>query len=296
MTNISQSAIDALRKMNFSTPYGFGDRYRCVSSLDSDEAAKHILTEICKNPHKYLPDELFGPTLKDTLEMVSKIKKANTERDEAKAELVQQEEEFNEASFQWVAALHEEVTAKLDAEKRATIAELQEDSLRHAVAHLQEQLNVAIQEKEATVKLLNSPKNEEEWSKRYETAIELLKKDLVQALDQRDIARKTQVDIEKDFAKLRRDYQCMLNQRNDIIKLSDSDTALLIKERDEQKRLADKMRIELAHLRTLQSQWSDNLDRKCKLAAFEREEALIEGMQKLMDEHSESIHAFGRSK
>lgn len=214
--------VEELCKMRFSTPYGNGETHQCLNTLETHHAAQRILKEIAKDPRKYLPDELFGPSLRDTLDMVAKIKaakketeavkeqltaetrkrhedhieykkeieKANhevvlqgmmassaeekatqlktclvnatkavsdlcREREEDKkkierlrAELDKREAEYNESELLWMTGLHEEVTAKLNAEDRANAAEVQAaglqveiDSLRCEEVELCESLN-----------------------------------------------------------------------------------------------------------------------------------------------------------
>jgi len=187
------------------------------------------------------------------------------ETEALKAELDKQDAEWREAEFEWIKALHEEVTAKLNAEDRANAAEVQ-------VAGLQVEYQGLVQDEVDLCDRLNKVCDEfnldvpDCYSDAFRKAlleartsslllmnrnrqIDVLNEMINNARIDNDQLRTELRHAEKSLADLQRDYRCVVNQRNDIMQISDDDCVKLIKERDEQKRLADKMRPELASLR-----------------------------------------------
>ncbi len=335
--------------------------------------AVHILDAIKADPYKYLPGELFGPTLKDTLETVAKIKAYKKEISDLKAELDKKESEFNESELLWITGLHEEVTAKLNAEDRANAAEVQAAGLQVEINGLRldeeelcGRLNAVCDEfgldvpdcySDAFRKALKvfsggvgTPQDLRDEQKAHDMTAQLLENariDNDQLRTELRHAEERYTAAEKELESLSNDYRCMKNHRDELVKSSGDDAVKLMKERDEAKqelsnfagnvmraveegcgglwfvtndkllkeltnivrelktrrddaiRIADKMRPELAHLRTVVREhergvefYRDEID--CKEAAFAREEELINGMYALINQHSERCREFGR--
>ena len=219
--------VEALCKMTFFA-YGFGPYY-CFNTLETHHAAKKILDEIIKDPHKYLPDECFGPSLKDTLEMVANIKAKQKEIDSLQAELDRQDSEFDEVQFEWIKALHEEVTQRLEAEDQVKRHET-------SIELLKKDLNAALDSRD-------------EYRKKYERAddysVEIMRRLCTAAgVDWHSLLREEPSieDMEQAIKdEIERERKYTGNAEVEIVKLR--------KERDEAVRIADKMRPELAHLR-----------------------------------------------
>jgi len=351
----------------------------CPSLLIADILIEHegsgkafigtkILEAIQADPHKFLPEEVFGPSLKDILETVAKIKGLEKENEKLKKQLAEQEEEFNQATIMWMEAVHDERTELLNALDRANSAEVQ-------AAGLQVEIDAMHQDQDNLLVGLNAVCDEfcidvqESYADGFRTALGTLLKQRNNRISERGDEEKAHAQTaqllvnaridnnqlrtelrhaegrytvaEKELESLNNDYRCMKNQRDDIMKISDDDAVKLMKERDAAKvelseyankviraveggfgglwfvtsdkllnsltlnirelktqrdeavRVADKMRPELAHLRNVVGTEDKNL-REIKEAAFAREEALIDGMHKLMEEHTESIHRFAR--
>jgi len=219
--------------------------------------ATKILEAIRADPHKYLPEELFGPSLKDILETVAKIKGLEKENEKLKKQLAEQEEEFNQATIMWMEAVHDERTELLNALDRANSAEVQAaglqveiDGLHHDEVEFCESLNKVCDEFGIDVpddyaaafrKALTDTSVASFHDRDHELAVteQTLKNariDNDQLRTELRHAEERYTEAEAELKSLNNDYRCMKNQRDDIMKISDDDAVKLMQERDEAKK------------------------------------------------------------